>query len=231
MTNVSPGARILTIPAENDVGLLVAAARGFNLSLSEEQATALLVEAYHYENESAVYSKSPRPRGIRELLECVEMHAGGLAIALNELTAEPIPPRDAIQKGEAGYLDPSVVAADLVQRRRSGERDLEVLADDLRKLSVVASEVLEHLPDDKKGGHLDLPRREFILSARKIFEDAGGTGRGVYKDYHLDDGYGGRFFRLVIATLRLAMGDRFKMSSTVLGSAVMRATEAPPEPQ
>ncbi len=69
MTNVSPGARILTIPAENDVGLLIAAARAFNLSLSEDQATTLLVEAYHYENESAVYSKSPRPKGVRELLQ------------------------------------------------------------------------------------------------------------------------------------------------------------------
>ena len=230
MTKVSPGARILTIPAEKGVDQLVAAARGFDLSLSEDQATTLLVEAYHYANESAVYSKSPRPGGIQELLERVERHAGELARALNELTAEPIPPRKDIQKGKAGYLDPSVVAADLIQRRRSGERDLEALADDLRKLNAVAAKVLERLPNDK-GAHPDRPLQEFILAAQGVYAGAGGTGRGVYKDSVHDDGYGGQFFRLVITALRLAMGDRLKKSSTAIGSAVMRATEAPPEPQ
>jgi hypothetical protein len=231
MTKVSPGARILTIPAEKDVGQLVAAARGLDLSISEDQATTLLVEAYHYANESAVYSKSPRPGGIQELLERVERHAGELAMALNEFTAEPIPPREDIQKGKAGYLDPSVVAADLIQRRRSGERDLEALADDLRKLNAVAAKVLERLPDDKKGGHPNQPRLEFILHARKIFEDAGGTGRGVYKNYSVDDGFGGQWFRLVMTTLRLALDDRFSESPSAIGRAMERALKAPPEPQ
>ena len=199
MTKVSPGARILTIPAEKDVSLLVAAAREFNLSLSEEQATALLVEAYYYENESPLYEVSPRPGELKEQLGNVMDHATVLADTL----ADPI---------TSAHL-----------RHRSACPNLKALADELRKLSTSASEVLGHLPTDT-GGHLNLPLREFILSARGIYEDAGGTIKGAYRDSY-DGGFSGPFIGLVETTLDLALGDRFDMTNVALGRAIERALE------
>jgi hypothetical protein len=226
MTKASLGARVVTVVPDAHADRLVAEVRDFGLSLTREQGIVLLTAAHHYAHEFAVYQKSPRPRKVRELAERVEAHADGLAQVLSELTAEPVPHLGAMKPDDvdkANDFEPKNIAAGLIQRRLLGERDLGEMADDMRKLHAAASAALEDLPVDRGGRDDDPHLREFILSARHIYEEAGGTGKGIYRDNHVDGGFGGKLFGLVKTTLGLVLGDRFQKSSAALGKTILRA--------
>ena len=206
MTRVSPGVRIVTVVSDENTDEFVAAAHDFEVDLSREQARALLVEAHYYAHEAPVYRTAPRPRDldgqIQSLEECVEQLAGVLA-------------------------DP--ITSSLL-RQRSGCPDLQQLATNLHKLSETASVVRKRLPEDT-GGDDDPFLRPFILIARRIYEEAGGPGKGSYwSDVH--GGYRGKFYALVESALKQAMGNRFNKTNSALGQAIRRTLEQkdrPPE--
>ncbi len=204
MTRASLGARVVTIVPDEKADDLVLTAQGFGLTLSQEQAKTLLMEAHYYERESHVYKNSPRPREIKKLLRTLSKHTDILVEALANPVAHP-------------YL-----------QRRTNCPDLDRFASDLNRFRDAALAAKERLPTDK-GADDDQFLTNFILSARRVYEEAGGAGKGVYYRAEFDE-YRGKFYRLVESTLQHVMSDRFGKSNSALGTKIVRTLKKKGKP-